>query len=660
MTENPVDHAALHAVRRRALLVLLGFTVVVTLKLLAVRWFVLGGGDFAGATLDFLFVAAVFAAVDLLFSDMRLRAALITDAVFSALLFAVALYAGYYQALPTREGLATLGQAATVGTGIATILNPVSLLLFADIPLLIWWVVRSRRRGIDPITGRRPGAIAVPGLRTPYVYQRRLVYFAGIAAAIVFALGVNSVRSASGIADGMAVARKHGLVTYLVADVLGSKAQAATVSGTVTAEEVQKRVDELTGAASAARVQGFESGSARGRNVIVIQVEALQAAAIGANVGGTEITPNLNKLIGRSWYFPNHFSGIGRGTTSDAEFVGNTSVYPPPEGAAALMYVDRELTSLPRVLGSHGYDSFTFHTNTASYWNRSQLYPALGFTRFFDAEFFGTEDRIAFGASDRVLFDKALARLKEARANEKPFYAQLITMSSHFPFTQVPKAERRVNMVAPYSGTIEGDYLVEIRYADQELGRFVDALEASGLLDESVVVLYGDHFGIPEPKTEKETRAVEALLGHAYTPVDRLNTPLIIHMPGDDVSRTVTATVGQLDLMPTIADALGADLGDVAHFGRSVFDTGPALLSAGGLLPVGSYVDDSVLYIPGDSFEQGQAWSIETRQPLGIAAASAEKYEATKKLLELSRSYVVNLPIRKDFDANAKVVLPNK
>jgi len=640
--------------------VLLGFTFVVTTKLLAVRWFVLGGGDLAGAALDFLFVAAVFSVVDLLFSDMRLRTALITDAVFSTLLFAVALYAGYYQALPTREGLATLGQATTVGTGIATILNPVSVLLFADIPLLIWWVVRSRRRGIDPITGRRPGALAVPGLRTPYVYQRRLVYVAGIAAAVVFALGVNSVRSASGIADGMAVARQHGLVTYLVADVLGSKASAATVSGVLTAEEIQARVDDLTRAGTDARVQGFTSGSARGRNVIVIQMEALQRAAIGANVGGTEITPNLNKLIGRSWYFPNHFSGIGRGTTSDAEYVANTSLYPPPEGAATLMYVDRQLTSLPRVLAGHGYDSFTFHTNTASYWNRSQLYPALGFTRYFDQEYFGTADRIAMGSSDRVLFEKAILKLKESDAKGKPFYAQLITMSSHFPFTQVPKAERSVHMVAPYSGTIEGDYLTEIRYADQEVGRFIDALEKSGLLDKSILVLYGDHFGLPEPRSDKEAAAVEALLGHAYTPVDRLNTPLIVHMPGQDTSGTVTGTVGQIDVMPTIADALGADLSDVAHFGHSAFAAGPTLHSAGGLLPVGAYIDDSVLYIPGDTFEQGEAWSVETRQPVGVADASAEKYKSVKELLELSREYVLNLPSRKDFDPDAKMVLPGK
>ena len=105
------------------------------------------------------------------------------------------LYDAYYGMLPTRSSLDLLGQMASVSGSIASLVNPLLLLLFADIPLFAWWAVRYQRRGLDPVTGRRPGALIVPGLRTPYVYQRRLVYVAAAAAAAVFALSVQGARA---------------------------------------------------------------------------------------------------------------------------------------------------------------------------------------------------------------------------------------------------------------------------------------------------------------------------------------------------------------------------------------------------------------------------------------------------------------------------------
>ncbi|TLM98689.1 MAG: LTA synthase family protein, partial [Actinobacteria bacterium] len=605
------------------------------------------------------FALATYSAVDLFFPDMRFRAAIIADATISTLLLAVVVYATYYEVLPTRAGLAAIGQAATVSVSIASLARPVYLLLFLDIPLLVWWVVRSRRRGVDPITGRRPGVVAVQGLRTPYVYQRRAVYVAALCAVIVFASVTGDVRSGLDLRDGKAVTKTRGLASYLVAGAIGPL-PTDEGTGPLSPLQVQLEVDALRGETTNARVAGFTSGSAKGANVIVIQVEALQAAAIGAKVGGTSITPNLDRLISRSWYFPNHFSGIGRGTTSDAEFVTNTSLYPPPDGAAALMYSDRELTSLPRLLAKEGYGSYTFHTNTAAYWNRSQLYPALGFTRYYDKAFFGDAEKIAFGASDRILFSKAGQKLDALNRSGRPFYAMLVTMSSHFPFTEIPANERKVPLVPPYAGTIEGDYLTEINYADRQIGRFVDDLERSGALQNTVLVIYGDHFGLPEARSAGEVAALEALLGHDYTQADRLNTPLIVHLPGQSRAGVVQRPVGQIDIMPTIADALGLDMSSTPHFGVSAFTTGGTLFSAGGLLPAGAYVDQSVVYAPGDTLAQGQTWDVSTRSPVDAPSQRVSQASRVRRLLSDSRAYVESLPQRADYDPNAKVVLPSE
>jgi len=638
--------------------VLLSFIGVVFLKVLAARYFILGIGTWNGVALDLLFVCMVFAAADLFFADMRLRALLVVDVAISLLLLGVGMYSVYYQMLPTKQALAALGQAAEVSTSIVTLLNPAFLLLFADIPLFVWWAMRARARGVDPVTGKRPGSPPVPGLRTPYVYQRRGVYVVGVVAAVVFAFGVQQARLVD-LADGKAVARQRGVMTYLVADLVGEKRDPSALAAEVPGS-IADRIRSEVGTGTAGSVPGFTTGAAAGKNVIVMQVEALQAVAVGLEVGGVEVTPNLNRLISRSWYFPNHFSGVGRGTTSDAEFLVNTSLYPPTQGAASLMYADRELPSLPRMLREQGYGAFTFHTNTVEYWNRSQLYPAIGFTRYFDKKYFGTADTIAFGASDRVLFDKTLAELQSLHNSEKPFYAQVITMSSHFPFTEVPSKRRTLPIVDPYTGTIEGDYFTEIHYTDAEIGRFVEELDRSGLLDDSILVIYGDHFGLPKARKPAEQRVLDTLFAGGYSEVDRANTPLIVHLPGQEQPQTVNTPVGQVDLMPSIADALGLDLSETAHFGRSVFSAGPRLFSAGGLLPVGSYFDESVLYVPGNDFETGTVYDVATRQQVGIERASKAKYQKTKDLLDLSSGYVAGLPIRSDFDPDAKTILPSE
>jgi phosphoglycerol transferase MdoB-like AlkP superfamily enzyme len=499
-------------VKHRALAVWLLFVLIASAKVFAVRWLILDSTSVLGALSDVLFVVAVFTVADLFFADMRFRAYMIADVLLTVLLFAIAVYSEYYQLLPTRESLAALGMAGDVKTSISELLTPLYLLFFIDIPLLMLWGARARRRGVDVVTSARNGAPVAPGHRIPYVYQRRFVYVVGAIALVGFLWNVNSIRTISEPVDGNAMSRQRGLTTYLAASAFGSKANAAEhkVEGTVA--EIQDQIDGLRGAQTSTTIDGFVRGSAAGSNVIVIQVEAMQGAVIGARVGGVEVTPNLNKLIARSWYYPNHMSQVGRGTTADAEFASTTSAYPPGVGAASLLYVDRELPSMPRTLEATGYDAVTFHTNNAEFWNRTQLYPAIGYGEYYDSKFFKDEDKIGFGSSDKVLFAKALDELQTRDKAGKRFYAQLVTVTSHFPFTQVPVEERDLDVVPPYTGTIEGDYLTEMKYTDAAIGKFLDDLDAAGLLDKSIVVIYGDHFGLPEPRKAAEEDAIRDLL----------------------------------------------------------------------------------------------------------------------------------------------------
>lgn len=638
---------------------MLGFVLLLAAKLVVLRLFALSSWSVLGTLADFVFVFVLVALVDLLFSDMRFRAMVVTDAVLSVLLLAIGTFVSYYQLIPTRESLATIGQAGTVGTSIASLLSIKYLLFFVDVPLLVAWEIRAGKRRIDPITLVPAGSPVAPGARTPYVYQRKAVYVVATLAGVALALNVQYVRGLGPGGNSEMIARDRGLATYLAASIIGAKP--ASPSDVLAVDRLQARLNELSMSDAGQARAGYEPGAHRGSNVIIVQLEAVQSAAVGARVNQRPVTPALDRLIQRSWYFPNHISQVGLGTTSDAEFAVNTSLYPCPTRATALTYVDRVLPSLPRLLRAKGYDAYTLHTNSVDFWNRSQLYPALGFSEYFDSAYFGSEDKIVYGASDEVLYEKTLARLLESRRAGRPFYAHVIAMSSHFPFVGVPASKRVSDFASSeFAGTIEGDYLTEVNYADRALGEFVDELEKSGLLDESILVIYGDHFGLPEPRSAQEQAALLTLLGHEYTVVDRMMTPLVVRLPGQTKGERVTDPVGQVDVMPTVADALGIDIAPTPHVGRSVLATGRRIVSPGALFPVGSYVDGDTVYIPGDVFETGTAWSISRRETIGLDAAEPERYENMREIQRLVDTYARGLPARDDYNADASYVVPKE
>ncbi|TLM92759.1 MAG: hypothetical protein FDZ75_05865 [Actinobacteria bacterium] len=178
--------------------------------------------------------------------------------------------------------------------------------------------------------------------------------------------------------------------------------------------------------------------------------------------------------------------------------------------------------------------------------------------------------------------------------------------------------------------------------------------------DDSVVVVYGDHFGLPAPRNASEAKALRALAGHDYNKADRAMVPLIIHLPGQKTGTRVAMPVGQVDLFPTLADALDLDVSATVHFGRSILRSGGGLIVAGGLLGQGAYVDDSVLCIPGVDFQRSEVFDARTREKSTVLAASEAKLKNAKKLLDMSAEYVGSLPIREDFNPNAEITFPRK
>jgi phosphoglycerol transferase MdoB-like AlkP superfamily enzyme len=286
--------------------------------------------------------------------------------------------------------------------------------------------------------------------------------------------------------------------------------------------------------------------AARQKNLIVIQVESLENFVLNRSIAGQEITPALNQMLAGGLYFPNLFEQINEGATSDAEFMTNTSVYPLRKGSTFFSYPDNVYQSLPNLLRRHGYVSLALHGDKGSYWNWAQALKAIGFDRTIDCTSLDNDETIGMGISDGSFFSQAAPILS---ATHSPFYAFLVTMSSHAPY-KLPQKYRELRLEKAFDQTTVGGYLQSIHYTDKQIGQFLAQLKQRGILSRSIVVVYGDHEGIHKYVKDQTSKYPELANGK--------RVPLIISGTGLQPKK-IAAVGGQIDILPSLAYLLGVD-----------------------------------------------------------------------------------------------------
>ncbi|MCI2952416.1 polyglycerol-phosphate lipoteichoic acid synthase LtaS [Staphylococcus capitis] len=311
-------------------------------------------------------------------------------------------------------------------------------------------------------------------------------------------------------------------------------------------------------------------GAAKKKNIIKIHLESFQTFLINKKVNGKEVTPFLNKLSSGKQdftYFPNFFHQTGQGKTSDAEFTMDNSLYGLPQGSAYSLKGDNTYQSLPAILDQkEGYTSNVMHGDYKTFWNRDQVYKHFGIDKFYDATYFDMSDDniVNLGLKDKPFF-KASADYQAKM--QKPFYSHMITLTNHYPFTL---DEKDASIDKPNTGdtTVDG-YIQTAHYLDQALEEYITDLKKKGLYDNSVIMIYGDHYGI----SENHNNAMEKLLGEKITPAkftDLNRTGFWLKIPGKS-GGVNKEYAGQMDVMPTILHLVGIDSKNYLMFGTDMF-----------------------------------------------------------------------------------------
>jgi lipoteichoic acid synthase len=307
-------------------------------------------------------------------------------------------------------------------------------------------------------------------------------------------------------------------------------------------------------------------GVAKDKNVIMIQLEAFQNFVINQKINGEEITPNINKLINYSMYFPNFSLQTGQGRTSDAEFLANASLHPLYSGSVYVRYPSNTFDSLPGILKQNGYETAAFHAYKKSFWNRYVVYDNYGFDHFFGEGDFKDGEIAGWTLGDKPFMQQSVDELVKM---EKPFYGFMVALTSHHPYNIQSKF--RTLDVGEYEGSIVGDYLHSVHYVDEAVGMLVERLKKENLWDETVLLLYGDHdYGVDN------NEAMMKIAGEDFTPYNIEKTfhevPLVMHLPNDEGKGVYERTGGQLDLSPTILHALGVPFDDRFQMGGNLFE----------------------------------------------------------------------------------------
>ncbi len=455
------------------------------------------------------------------------------------------------------------------------------------------------------------------------------------------------------------IVMKYGAYTYQLNDLF------ATVKSSLNPlfgyDEAAKTFREYYDARETTKEANKYTDIFKGKNVIAIHAESIQQFTLSASINGVDVAPNLKKMASEGLYFSNFYSQESVGTSSDSEFTFNTSLMPASSGTVFVSYWDREYITIPKLLKEQGYYTFSMHANNGTFWNRTNAHKSLGYDDFYyHTKDFEIDETIGLGLTDKSFFRQAVPIISNiSEANER-FYGVLIMLTNHTPFTDIEEHSdfdvtykyTKVNeetgleeeVSAPYlEGTKMGSYLKSVHYADEALGQFVNDLDAAGLLENTVLVIYGDH----DAKLKKseyvryynyvpETDSILSEDDPNYQAVDYFSyeinrkVPFIIWTKDHKYQEEITEVMGMYDVLPTLGNMFG--FSSEYAIGHDIFSVEENVV----VFPDGNWLTNKMYY--SQSKEEGKLLNPEET----ISVEYIEKYnKIAEEAISISDSIIV-------------------
>ena len=305
----------------------------------------------------------------------------------------------------------------------------------------------------------------------------------------------------------------------------------------------------------------------------------------------------------------------GLGTTADSEFEMENSMYPLENGYVFQKYYSNTWLDIYTTLKEEGYYTSFMHPNISTFWNREEMYNnGYKIDEYNDIDKFPNIERAGEFYSDEGFFKEAV---KIMNSYEGKFCTTLVSVTTHIPFylTGVSNLEEKITItsedVKEYGDEYFRNYLISCNFVDYAFGEFIKELEKTGLMEKSILVVYGDHgAGLTCTDDIKKLYEENSLVYTEFEDaIKDVHIPFGIKIPGAEENYIVEKSVAKIDIKPTILDLLGVE--DNFSIGETIFgDKDYSFIKGLG------YVTSKNYYLNGKYYERKTFEEIEETEEL--------------------------------------------
>ena len=334
---------------------------------------------------------------------------------------------------------------------------------------------------------------------------------------------------------------------------------------------------------------------AEGKNVILLQLESLQNFVINKKINDKEITPNINKFLNENIKI-NNMIIQSYSTTADSEHSAMSSLYPLENGMAFAQYSGNKYNDIFDLYKEKNYYTVYMHGNEETFWNRKNVYNAMQIDEIdFIDSFDPDSELINNWISDEALYKQAVEKLKKT---DTPFFTSIVASSSHTGF-DLPGLDNKYQKVSidvgKYKDTYFGNYLEAVNYADYAFGAFIEKLKEENLYDDTVIFIFGDHYGMQMHNEEMLDfiKECDHELNNVETEINYVNVVCGIKIPEIE-NIEIEKTVSKLDIKPTLSYICG--LSDEVSLGTNIFGTKDFACLNNGIIVSDDYYYNGVWY----------------------------------------------------------------
>ena len=342
------------------------------------------------------------------------------------------------------------------------------------------------------------------------------------------------------------------------------------------------------------------TGIYEGYNLIFITAEGFSSHAVHK-----DLTPTLYKLVNTGYVFTNFYTPLWFGSTLAGEYANIVSQFPSNGGKISMEVTGENKTdmyfSLGRTMERAGYNMWAFHNNTATYYNRDESHPNMGYERWiaqgtgWEPEMNSAGTRPLWPQSDLHMIDTTFDLYVDA----EPFHAYYLTVSAHaeYNFAGNAMAKRNQEAVADLPMSEEAKAYIACNIElDKAMESLLKKLEDAGIADRTLVVLTADHipYGDAYKTALNEIAAYQKGVSsyEIEQEYERYRNDLIIWTGSMEETVVVDKLCSSVDVLPTVYNLLGLEYESRVLAGKDIFSDSEGIV----IFPNASYITDIARY----------------------------------------------------------------